>query len=105
VISVSGVARRDDYPADLSALPADGPDVFSRGGTMIAAPNGQIVAGPLYDREGTLIVDCDLRQTIRAKYAFDSAGHYSREDTLLQQFRPPLGDQAPISATSTPDDA
>lgn len=87
VIAVCGVARRRDYPSDLSALPSDGPDVFDRGGTMIAAPDGQVVAGPVYDQEDMLIVDCDLRQTIRAKYVFDSTGHYSREDALMQQLR------------------
>jgi nitrilase len=83
VVSVCGIAHRSDYPDGLSVLPADGPDLFSRGGTMVAAPDGEVVAGPLYDEEGVLIVDCDLRRTIRAKYGFDAVGHYSREDALL----------------------
>jgi nitrilase len=85
VIAVCGFVRRSDYPSHLSSVPPDGPDVFCRGGSMIVAPGGEVVAGPLYDQEGILIVDCDLRQTIRAKYNFDSAGHYSREDALVQQ--------------------
>ena len=86
VISVCGFAHRNDYPAELASVPTDGPDVFTRGGSMIAAPNGQVAVAPLYDQEGMLLVDCDLRQTIRAKYAFDSVGHYSREDALLSRF-------------------
>jgi nitrilase len=87
VIGVCGFSQRQDYPAGLSVLPKDGSDIFTRGGTMIVNPAGEVVAGPLYDEEGTLIVDCDLRQTVRAKYAFDAVGHYSREDVL----RPLIG--------------
>jgi nitrilase len=83
VISVCGFSRRSDYPEGLSVVPTDGPEVFTRGGTMIVAPDGEIVAGPLYDEEGTVIADCDLRRTVRAKYGFDAVGHYSREDVLL----------------------
>ena len=43
-----------------------------------------IVAGPLYGEEGMLVVDCDLRQGLRAKYGFDAIGHYSREELLLR---------------------
>jgi predicted amidohydrolase len=83
VISVCGFTRRVDYPEDLSVVPPDGPDVFTRGGTMIVSPDGEVIAGPLWDEEGTLIADCDLRQTVRAKYGFDAVGHYSREDVLV----------------------
>jgi len=42
-----------------------------------------VVAGPLYDEEGILFADCDLRATVRAKYGFDSVGHYGREEAIL----------------------
>ena len=74
---------KSDFPKDLSVVPSDGPDVFTRGGTVIVAPDGEIVAGPLFDEEGTVIADCDLGRTVRAKYGFDAVGHYSREDVLL----------------------
>ena len=83
VVSVCGFARRSDYPDGLSVVPDDGPDLFTRGGSMIAAPNGEVVAGPLYDEEGILFADCDLRATVRAKYGFDSVGHYGREEAIL----------------------
>jgi hypothetical protein len=31
-----------------------------------------------------LVVDCDLRRGLRAKYAFDAVGHYGREELLLR---------------------
>jgi len=83
VVSVCGFSQRSDYPDGLSVVPQDGPDIFTRGGTLVASPAGDIVEGPLYDEEGMLIVDCDLRQTVRAKYGFDAVGHYGREDVLL----------------------
>jgi nitrilase len=69
----------DDFPADLP----DGVEVFGRGGAAIVEPTwGEVLAGPLYDREGIVTADCDLGQTLRAKRWFDSVGHYSRADVL-----------------------
>src|SRR3954453_2407996 len=69
----------DDFPVELPA----GKDVLWRGGAVIVEPTwGGPIAGPLYDREGMVVADCDLRQTLRAKRWFDSVGHYSREDVF-----------------------
>jgi hypothetical protein len=58
--------------------------VLGRGGAGICEPvEGEVVAGPLYDGEGIVIADCDLRAALRAKRWFDAVGHYSREDALL----------------------
>jgi hypothetical protein len=46
---------------------------------------GEVIAGPLYDREGIVTAECDLRRGLHAKRWFDAAGHYSREDVLLPQ--------------------
>ena len=43
---------------------------------------GEVIAGPLYDVEGIVEADCDLRIGLHAKRWFDSVGHYSREDVL-----------------------
>jgi nitrilase len=51
---------------------------------MIIEPtDGEVIAGPLYDEEGIVVADCDLRIGLRAKRWFDVVGHYSREDALL----------------------
>ena len=68
----------DDFPLEL---PQD-VDVLGRGGACIVAPNGEVVAGPLYDGEGIVVADCDLREALHAKRYFDVAGHYSRADVL-----------------------
>jgi nitrilase len=68
----------DDFPVDLPEV-----DVYGRGGAAIIEPTwGQVIAGPLYDEEGIVVADCDLRAGLHAKRWFDVVGHYSREDVL-----------------------
>jgi predicted amidohydrolase len=76
VVSVPQYIPARAFPADFPLpLPA-GVDVFGRGGACIVSPNGQLVGGPLYDEEGIVIADCDLREALHAKRYFDVAGHY-----------------------------
>ena len=84
VVGVCGYSRPGDYPDDLIAMASSVPEELSRGGSVVVAPGGEIVAGPLYGEEGMLIVDCDLRRGLRAKYSFDAVGHYSREELLFR---------------------
>jgi nitrilase len=83
VVSAPQYIPRSAFPEDF---PAELPDkeVFCRGGAAIVEPTqGEVIAGPLYDREGIVAADCDLRRGLHAKRWFDSVGHYSREDVLL----------------------
>ena len=41
-----------------------------------------MIEGPLYDGEGILVADCDLRRGLQAKRWFDAVGHYSRAEVL-----------------------
>lgn len=82
VVSVPQYIPASAFPADFPlALPA-GVDVFGRGGACIVAPGGDVIAGPLYDAEGIVAADCDLREALHAKRYFDVAGHYGRADVL-----------------------
>jgi nitrilase len=82
VVSVPQHITASAFPADFPLpLPA-GVDVFGRGGACIVAPNGEVIAGPLYDEEGIVVADCDLREALHAKRYFDVVGHYSRADVL-----------------------
>ena len=70
----------DDFPLELPDQ-----DVFGRGGAAIVEPTwGEVIAGPLYDEEGILLADCDLKAGLHAKRWFDAVGHYGREDVLLR---------------------
>jgi nitrilase len=49
---------------------------------VIVSPSGEVLAGPLYDREGILYAELDLGEIVRGKVDFDAAGHYSRPDVF-----------------------
>ena len=83
VVSVPQFIPRSAFPADFPVPVPDEPAVFGRGGACVVEPrNGKIIAGPLYDAEGIVFADCDLRATLHAKRTFDVVGHYSRKDVL-----------------------
>ena len=78
VVSVPQYIKRSAFPEDFPVpLPDD--DVFGRGGAAIVEPReGRVIAGPLYDKEGILTADIDLKVGLHAKRWFDVVGHYSR---------------------------
>ncbi|HVF75202.1 MAG TPA: carbon-nitrogen hydrolase family protein [Acidimicrobiales bacterium] len=82
VVSVPQYIPASAFPADFPLRLPEGVDVLGRGGACVVNPGGDIVAGPLYDTEGIVAADCDLRQALHAKRYFDVAGHYSRADVL-----------------------
>jgi predicted amidohydrolase len=86
VVSVPQFIPASAFPDNFPVrLPAD-KDVFGRGGAAVIEPQGgEVIAGPLYDKEGIVIADCDLRHGLHAKRWFDSVGHYSREDALRRE--------------------
>jgi nitrilase len=82
VVSVPQYIPRSAFPDDFP-WPLPDRDVFGRGGAAVVAPaSGEVIAGPLYDEEGIVVADCDLRETLRSKRWFDVVGHYSRADVL-----------------------
>jgi len=82
VVSVPQYIPASAFPSDFPLALPDGVDVFGRGGACIVAPSGSVIAGPLYDEEGMLTIDCDLGKALAAKRYFDVAGHYGRTDVL-----------------------
>lgn len=83
VLSCNQFCRRSDYPADYpSALPAEPDAIVSRGGSCIVDPLGNILAEPLWDREGIISAEIDIGQIARAQFDFDPVGHYSRPDVF-----------------------
>lgn len=65
-----------------------------RGGSVIMSPMGEVLAGPVYDREGIVAAGIDLDDIIKARYDMDPVGHYSRPDifklSVDEQQRPPV---------------
>jgi nitrilase len=94
---IPGAAFPDDFP-----LPIERERVYGRGGAAIVEPTGgEVIAGPLYDAEGIVTADCDLRAGLHAKRWFDAVGHYSRADVLAPA-EPPRADRASSSAAARP---
>jgi nitrilase len=83
VVSVPQFIPADAFPADFPVPLPPEKDVFGHGGAAVIEPSaGEVIAGPLYDQEGIVEADCDLRRGLHVKRYFDAVGHYSREDVL-----------------------
>jgi nitrilase len=81
VIGCNQYFTKDYYPDELKeTIPTDRPHVLSRGGSVIVSPLGEVLAGPLYDKEGLLTAEIDMDEIIRSKMDFDVNGHYTRND-------------------------
>lgn len=52
------------------------------GDSVIVAPGGKIVAGPLHEEKGILFADCDPAASASARRTLDVAGHYGRPDVF-----------------------
>jgi len=103
VLSACQHIRRDAYPADYDCALGDAPDtVLMRGGSMIVAPLGEVLAGPDYSGETILYADIDLSEIARAKYDFDVAGHYARPDVF--QLSVNTAPQRPVRRIGAEDD-
>ncbi|MEM8813095.1 MAG: carbon-nitrogen hydrolase family protein [Pseudomonadota bacterium] len=84
VISVSGILRPEDIPArfPLRKQVVAGRTVINDGGSMIVAPGGDVIAGPITNEETILYADLDQARVTGAHLKLDPAGHYSRNDIL-----------------------
>ncbi|WP_299762251.1 carbon-nitrogen hydrolase family protein [uncultured Dokdonia sp.] len=68
------------YSEKHQALAQDEPEMMCRGGSVIVAPNGEVLAGPLFDKAGALTATIDFNEITRSKLDFDTIGHYARPD-------------------------
>jgi nitrilase len=84
VLGCNQFVTKEMYPDDLEGLDEldEHPDVVCRGGSAIISPFGEVLAGPLYDKEGILFADLDLAEVARGKFDFDVVGHYARPDVF-----------------------
>lgn len=84
VLGCNQFVTKEMYPADLPGVEelANQPEIMCRGGSAIVSPLGEVLAGPIWDREGMLIADLDLREVARARFDFDATGHYARPDVF-----------------------
>lgn len=83
VVSVSGLMRIEDFPADtpyLDKIIAKAPKILANGGSCIAGPDGNWIVAPLINTEALIIETLDFNRVLEERQNFDPAGHYSRPD-------------------------
>ncbi len=83
VISACQFFTRADCPPDFEPARTNSDDsILIHGGSMIVAPSGAVVAGPLQGREGLVCAEIKLDEIARGKFDLDVAGHYARPDVF-----------------------
>ena len=87
VLSCNQLVRKQDYPSEFQDELSGFPEMMSRGGSVIVNPLGNIIAGPLWDKEGILFADIDINDTVRGRLDFDACGHYNRADVFEYQYK------------------
>ncbi|MDJ0984993.1 MAG: carbon-nitrogen hydrolase family protein [Desulfobacterales bacterium] len=83
VISVSGLMRLQDFPADtphLERILEDCPDTLANGGSCLTGPDGEFIIEPEVDQEVLLTATIDYQQIREERQNFDPSGHYARPD-------------------------
>src|SRR3954469_2508237 len=89
--------RACDVPADFpdrATLYPDEGEWLNPGDSVVVAPGGKVVAGPLHQQHGILCADIDPATAAGQHRTLDIAGHYSRNDifrlTIDRSPQPPI---------------
>lgn len=88
VIASGALMKARDLPPELEPLESlrKDPEAFVlRGGSAIIAPDGAILAGPVFDEETILTAELDLSRIAEESLALDVTGHYFRPDIFADQ--------------------
>ena len=84
VLASNQFVTKEMYPKDLACYKEleNAPDNMCRGGSAIIDPNGDYLAGPIFDKAGILYADLDLTIIQKSRFDFDVTGHYARPDVF-----------------------
>ena len=114
VVGVNPVLHADQVPAGFPGrdrlIPAgyldDNGPWLEEGNTVVVAPSGTVLAGPVRQREETLIADLGLRDVTVARRHLDPVGHYNRPDIFRLQVntspRPAVIESGTVATVSQP---
>lgn len=83
VIGCGNIMKASDIPEDFpekSTLYPDNEEWVNPGDSVVVAPGGEVVAGPMNKESGILYHELELEKVRTAKRALDVVGHYSRPD-------------------------
>jgi nitrilase len=83
VLSACQAIRLGDYPDwYVDEIGEDPGSWLMHGGSAIIAPDGTVLAGPVFDEEAVLEAEIDLAEIARGHLDMDAVGHYSRPDVF-----------------------
>ena len=85
VIACGSIMAARDLPEELEPIPSlkENPETLVlNGGSAIIAPDGTVLAGPVYGEEVILTADIDLSRIAEESLTLDVTGHYSRPDVF-----------------------
>ncbi len=85
VLGAGSALRAADMPLDLperDRLYPDPDEWVNPGDSVVVAPGGRVVAGPLHAEYGVVWADVDAALADAAHYTLDAAGHYARPDVF-----------------------
>jgi len=83
VVGCGNLMKGSDIPKDFpekEMLYPDANEWVNQGDSIVIAPGGEIVAGPMREEAGILYCEVDKEKVGIAKRALDVTGHYSRPD-------------------------
>jgi len=83
VIACGSIMRASEIPAELELIESlkQNPDALVlNGGSAIIAPDGKVIAGPVFEAETILTADLDFSRIAEESLALDVTGHYFRPD-------------------------
>lgn len=81
----------DWYQQEIGADPSS---YLMRGGSAILAPDGSVLAGPVFEDETILFAEIDRAEITRGHLDMDAVGHYSRPDIF--ELRVDTGRRSPV---------
>ena len=110
VIGAGCAIRAGDIPEDFperARLYPDPEEWLNTGDSVIVAPSGEIVAGPLHETYGLLTAEIDAATAAAAHYTLDAAGHYNRPDIFSLRVdrsrRPQVAFEEPEAPVALPE--
>lgn len=83
VVGSGVVLTNSDIPADFpekSSLYPVAEEWINPGDSVVIAPGGEIIAGPMHNKKGILYAEVDASRVATARRDLDVVGHYARPD-------------------------
>lgn len=84
VVGCCMAVRMDDIPdrLEFKSLYPEGRAWVNKGNSCVVSPKGEIIAGPLAEKQELILAEIDPALVPAAKWLFDAAGHYARPDVF-----------------------